>query len=383
MEEGVVDLHFLAGTGVLQAFDDNAVAGLEATGDDPAIVLHRAQLHRLQGDAHLLVNRQHLSDTGAVTLHGALRHGQAVGNRRLLQAHTDEATGEQIEIRVREFAAQDDLAGARVDGDIGKQQLARQRIKAAVILNQRGFDLILTDLLQLPGAERTAQFIEFTGRLSDVGVNRIELLNQRQWRGFVLPDQGAFSHQRPTNTPGNRRSDGGVTQAEFRPLDRSLVGGNVSGSLSGRGAGVVVVLSADGLVADQLRVTLLLQFRLKRIGLGFAQCGFGAVEVSFERCRVDAEQHLTFFTSLPSRKVRSSTTPATRARTSAMRGAAMRPLSSLLSVKGRASRVSMRTVAGGACSSAFEDESHALSVSANAIRPSPASSLFDMYYPQY
>jgi hypothetical protein len=47
VEEGVVDLHFFAGTGVLQAFDDNAVAGLEAAGDDPAVVLHRAQLHRL------------------------------------------------------------------------------------------------------------------------------------------------------------------------------------------------------------------------------------------------------------------------------------------------------------------------------------------------
>ena len=61
-----------------------------------------------------------------------------------------------------------------------------------------------------------------------------------------------------------------------------------------------------------------------------------------------------------------------------MRGAAIRPLSSLLIDSGRASMVSMRTVASGACSSAFEDLSHALSVNASAIRLSLASRFFDM-----
>lgn len=295
MEEGVVDLYFFAGTGVLQAFDDDTVAGLEAAGDDPAIVLHRAQLHRLFGDAHLLVDGQHLGNAGAVTLHGTLRYGDTVLDSCLLEAHANETARQQVEIRVGEFAAQNDLASARVDGDVAEQQLARQRIQAAVILNQRGFDLILADFLQLPGAKRTAQFIEFTGRLGEVGVNRIELLNQCQRRGFVLPDQCAFGHQCAANTPGNRCSDGGITEVQFCALDGSLVGRNVSGSLSGIGAGVVVVLAANGLVIDQLGIALLLQFCLERIGFCLAQCGFGAVEVSLERRRVDAEQHIALF----------------------------------------------------------------------------------------
>ncbi|MCY1311793.1 hypothetical protein D9M70_621420 [compost metagenome] len=42
-------------------------------------------------------------------------------------------------------------------------------------------------------------------------------------------------------------------------------------------------------------VSLFQQLGLKRIGLGLAQRGFGAVQVSLERCRVDAEQYIAFF----------------------------------------------------------------------------------------
>ena len=222
---------FSPGRGVLQAFDDDAVAGLEAAGDDPAIVLHGAQFHRLLADPLFGVEQQHLGDAGAVTLDGPLRHADALLVDRLLQAHAHETAGQQVEVRVGEFAAQDDLAGARVDGDVGEQQLARQRIEAAVVLDQRGFGLALADLLQLTGTEGAAQVVEFTGRLGEVGVNRVQLLNQRQRRGFVLPDQRAFGDQRATDAPGNRRGDGGVTEVQFRPLHGGLVGGDVGGGL--------------------------------------------------------------------------------------------------------------------------------------------------------
>ena len=141
------------------------------------------------------VEQQHLGDAGAVALDGPLRHADALLVDRLLQAYAHETAGQQVEVRVGELAAQDDLAGARVDGDVAEQQLARQRIEAAVILNQRGLGLVLADLLQLAGAEGAAQFVEFAGRLGEVGMNRVQLLNQRQRRGFVLPDQRAFGDQ--------------------------------------------------------------------------------------------------------------------------------------------------------------------------------------------
>ncbi|MNL25964.1 hypothetical protein D3C87_1474680 [compost metagenome] len=101
-------------------------------------------------------------------------------------------------------------------------------------------------------------------------MNRVELLDQGQWRGFVLPDQGAFGDQRAADAPGNRRGDGGVAQVQFRPLHRGLVGGDVGRGLAYGRPGVVVVLAADGIAFDQLGVTVLLQARLEGIGLGFA-----------------------------------------------------------------------------------------------------------------
>jgi hypothetical protein len=90
-------------------------------------------------------------------------------------------------------------------------------------------------------------------------VDRVQLLDQRQWRGFVLPDQRAFGDQRAADAPGNRRGDGGVAEVQLRALHRGFVGGDIGGGLPHGGAGVVVVLAADGLVVDQLGVALLLQ----------------------------------------------------------------------------------------------------------------------------
>ncbi|MNP13621.1 hypothetical protein D3C76_1059090 [compost metagenome] len=92
-----------------------------------------------------------------------MRHADALLVDPLLQAYAHEAAGQQVEIGIGEFAAQDDLAGTRIHRDVGEQQLARQRVEAAVVLDQRGLDLVLADLLQLAGTEGAAQVVEFTG----------------------------------------------------------------------------------------------------------------------------------------------------------------------------------------------------------------------------
>ncbi|MNL16898.1 hypothetical protein D3C87_1379620 [compost metagenome] len=126
-------------------------------------------------------------------------------------------------------------------------------------------------------------------------MDRVQLLNQRQWRGFVLAHQRAFGDQRTTDAPGNRRGDGGVAEVQFCPVDSGFVGGDIGGGVPNGDPGVVVVLAADGIAFDQLGVSLFQQLGLKRIGLGLAQRGFGAVQVSLERRRVDAEQHIALF----------------------------------------------------------------------------------------
>ncbi|MNZ70153.1 hypothetical protein D3C78_884780 [compost metagenome] len=126
-------------------------------------------------------------------------------------------------------------------------------------------------------------------------MDRVQLLDHRQGRAFVLPHQCTLGHQRPANAPGDRRGDGGITQVQPGQRDSGLAGGNVGGGLQGIGPCVVVVLGADGLVRDQAGVALLLKSGLEGIGLGLAQCGLGTVQVGLERCRVDAKQHLALF----------------------------------------------------------------------------------------
>src|SRR3546814_7092389 len=97
------------------------VALLETVGDNPAFILHSIQFHRLQADFLLRVEQQHLSGPGAVALESSLRHADTLTVDGLLQSHAHEAAWQQVEVRVGNLAAQGDLAGARVDGDVGEQ----------------------------------------------------------------------------------------------------------------------------------------------------------------------------------------------------------------------------------------------------------------------
>ncbi len=148
--------------------------------DDPAIVLHRAQLHRLLADPLFGVT----SSTWAIpALSRWIARCGTVMASRLTACSTRTRTklpGSRSRSGFGEFAAQDHLASAGVDADIGEQQLARQRVGTAVILDQRGLGLVLPDLLQLPGTQGAAQVIQLAGRLGQVGVDRIQLLDQRQ-----------------------------------------------------------------------------------------------------------------------------------------------------------------------------------------------------------
>lgn len=98
-------------------------------------------------DPGLRVDHQHLGHTRAVAQDGALRHAQALGLHGLLQAYAHIAAGQQVEVWVGELAAQGDLVGAGVDADVGEQQLARQRVGAAIVLDQRGTGLAVANLL--------------------------------------------------------------------------------------------------------------------------------------------------------------------------------------------------------------------------------------------
>ncbi|MNH09964.1 hypothetical protein D3C79_694270 [compost metagenome] len=126
-------------------------------------------------------------------------------------------------------------------------------------------------------------------------MDRVQLLDGRQRRGFVLPHQGAFGDQGTADASGNRRGDGGVAQVELGPLQGGLGRGDIGVGLQEGGAGVVMVLAADRIDTDQFAIALVLQAGLEQRGFGAGQACAGAVEVGLERRRVDAKQHIALF----------------------------------------------------------------------------------------
>ncbi|MNQ59629.1 hypothetical protein D3C85_738840 [compost metagenome] len=126
-------------------------------------------------------------------------------------------------------------------------------------------------------------------------MDRVQLLNEGQWGGLVMAYQRALGDQRPADAPGDRCGNGGVTQVQACPLQGRLGRGHLGFGLLRGGAGVVMVLAADRVDADQLAVALILQAGLEVIGLGLGQAGPGAVVIGLERRRVDAEQDIALF----------------------------------------------------------------------------------------
>jgi len=203
-----------------------------------------------------------------------LRHADGVVRKRLREAQAHEHARQQFALRVGEFGAQADRAGVRVDRHIREKYLAGLRIDAAVFqqhFHAGGFGAL--EFARLDGSPQ-AQYIR--AGLGEVDVDRVELLDGRQQRGFAPADQRALGHQRAADAPGNRGGDAGVFQI--------LIGADQRGfGLLGLGGGQVVFLLADCLDCQQRLVALDRLARDHQVcpgGLG--TCAIGA--------RIDLEQ---------------------------------------------------------------------------------------------
>src|SRR5262249_54518132 len=69
----------VAGCNLLETFDHDLVAGLQAIGDEPHAVLQRADLDRLDSDATVIADDKHLAAAAAVALDRLLRHRNGIG----------------------------------------------------------------------------------------------------------------------------------------------------------------------------------------------------------------------------------------------------------------------------------------------------------------
>ena len=256
------------------------------------IVLGRGDLNGTRRDLAIGAHHHH-----AVTLIGArdglLRHRDGIVCLRLFDAYAHVQSRQQLAIGVRHFGAQRDLAGRRIDGQIGEQQLARFGVEAAVFehqLDTRGLGARRT--LELTRGHGVAQLHHFGGGLRKVDVHRVDLLHDGELRCLALADERTFGHECASDAARDRRGDAGVAQIDIGRGEGGLGGGHVClrGTLGGDG--IHVVLLADRVGLDQRLEAVGLRSRLREVRFGTCHAGLRALQGRLIWRRVDREQRL-------------------------------------------------------------------------------------------
>ena len=109
--------------------------------------------------------------------------------------------------------------GTLVHRSVGKQQAAFVRVFAAVFKFNADFDRFVEHALA--AGKLLAQFQHIVGRLLDIEIHRVVLLDQRHL-GTVGGNQRAFADFRFADDAGNRRGDIGMVHIDLRRIDGRL-----------------------------------------------------------------------------------------------------------------------------------------------------------------
>ena len=222
-----------------------------------------------------------------------LWQGDGIGGLRLLQLHAHIQARQQIALGIGHFSAQRNLAGGRVHRQIGKQQASWLAVGRTVFQHDaHACGVLAARFLELAALHGTAQLQGFAGGLREVDVHRVDLLNDRQRRGFALPDQRAFGHQRAADAARDRRRHAGVVQVDAAGLHGGFANGHIGLGLLVGGHGIGVLLLADGIGRQQRLVAVGQRLGLDQVGLGAGQRGLGALQGSGVGRSVNGEQRL-------------------------------------------------------------------------------------------
>ena len=114
-------------------------------------------------------------------------------------------------------------------------------------------------------------------------------------RGFALANQCAFSHQRTTNSTGDRGCYAGIAKVDVCICNGGLACDDLSERCLFVGDGGVVLLLADGIGLNQGLVATSSGRGLSQIGFCLCQCCLGALQVGFVGRVVDLEKWLAGF----------------------------------------------------------------------------------------
>ena len=204
------------------------------------------------------------------------------------EAHADEHPGQQPVIRVGHHRAQRHRAGIRVHVHAGKIDGAGMRIGLSI-----GHQYVDASGVARPGGRLYA--LQFVGRLAEVHVNGIDLLDGRELGGFALAHQGPLGDQRPAGAPGDGRGHRGVAEVEPRGFNVGLSLLDGGGGAAGIGQGRVQILGRQQLFGVEAAIAFGSGRGVGRVGLGSGQRRLPGMERRHQRRRIDLEQHLSLF----------------------------------------------------------------------------------------
>src|SRR5262249_15016126 len=138
-------IHGRPGTGFLQSFDDDSLAGLDALGDDVIVADTFAEDDTAQRD--FVVFADHVDYLGALDLSNRfLRNQQRVLGYGGGKPDTSELTGAQDGLRIRKFGDETERAGLEVNGAVSDDDFPLVGERRAIGQNQLQFASAILDL---------------------------------------------------------------------------------------------------------------------------------------------------------------------------------------------------------------------------------------------
>ncbi|MNE59952.1 hypothetical protein D3C80_1550730 [compost metagenome] len=156
-----------------------------------------------------------------------MRHKNGLVVSALWRAHAYKHARQQDAVGIGELAAQRHLPRATIHRDVGKHQRALALVCGAVDANRQR---LVVGSGEFPVLERLAQAQRISGRLSEIDIDRIKLLNSRHQRRVALANQGTFGHQRAADATRNRCGHRSITEVQAGALQVGL--GRTGGRLS-------------------------------------------------------------------------------------------------------------------------------------------------------
>ena len=290
--------HFLRDDGgarrdLLQAADNDAVAGGEALSDEPLVADGAVGLDVAELDLIARADEENAGLPPRIAHDALLRHEDALVSDAFLDMGGDEHAGKEKGLGIGKDGAEDDRAGALIDGDFAELERARLFVGRAILQGERDGGFLVADGLDLARGDFAPQAGDEHGGLGDIDVDRVELLDGDEGGGLIGRDESAFGDGAPGAT-GDGREDLGVGEIDLRGLDGGLGGGDVGEGLRLGGHGGVVVGLADGVAALEGLVTVGLRLGDAFSGLGVLQLGERAVERGLIGGRVDLVELVAF-----------------------------------------------------------------------------------------